>query len=74
METIQLDLPSFFASYLINGDSSGLNDQEIQEIDSFLEKKGVGHCMSMSDETWFSWRNDMNTVGNDVATFTFAVS
>jgi len=74
METIQLDLPSFFAGYLINGDSSGLNEQEIQEIDSFLEKEGVGHCMSMSDETWFSWRNDMNTVGNDVATFTFAVS
>lgn len=64
-------LPARWASYLINGDDSGLEDPEIAEIDSFCE--GLGPCVNVSDENEFSWTNDANDVGGAVATFTFSL-
>ena len=33
----EIDLPVYSASYLINGDASGLEDDDIKEIDSYME-------------------------------------
>lgn len=62
-------LPEWWACYLINGDASGLEDSEIAEIDSFCE--GLGSCVDVSEEPYFSWENDANGLGGDVAEFTF---
>lgn len=63
-------LPSYWACALINGDS-GLEDDEIKEIDNFC--KGLGPCIEASDENEFSWTNDANDLGGAVATFTFQI-
>lgn len=62
-------LPSWWASYLINSDASGLEDSELAEIDDFC--KGLGPCVDVSEEPYFSWHNDANAMGGDVAEFTF---
>ena len=37
-KTYEVKLPDYSLSYLINGDSSGLNQDDIQNIDSYMEK------------------------------------
>lgn len=38
IEIIRYRLPIYWACALINGDYSGLSEEEIQEIDAFLKK------------------------------------
>ena len=38
IEIIRYRLPIYWACALINGDYSGLSEEEIQEIDAFFEK------------------------------------
>jgi len=64
-------LPVYWASALINGDDSGLEDDEIKEINAFC--KGLGPCVDVSEEEEFSWTNDANDMGGAVATFTFQI-
>jgi len=71
MKTETYVLPAYWASALINGDNSGLEDDEIKEIDNFC--KGMGPCIDVSDENEFSWTNDANGLGGSVATFTFQI-
>tara|TARA_R110002020_G_scaffold404394_1_gene614482 strand:+ start:164 stop:403 length:240 start_codon:yes stop_codon:yes gene_type:complete len=72
LETIEFTLPIYWACYLINGDASGLNDGEQEEIDAFTEKEREGKAISWADvsEPWFAHSNDANGLGGDVATFT----
>ena len=37
IDTYQEDLPDYSLSYLINGDASGLDDDDIKNIDEFME-------------------------------------
>lgn len=64
-------LPAHWASYLINNDSSGLSRQEIDEVDAWLEANNL-NLNSFVDcgESFFSWRNDANNLGGEVAEFT----
>lgn len=71
MKTVTYTLPSYWASYLINGDASGLEDAETKEIDGFCAD--LGPCLDVSDEEEFSWHNDANSLGSSVATFTFQI-
>ena len=64
-------LPVYWASALINGDDSGLEDDEIKEIAAFC--KGLGPCVDVSEEEEFSCTNDANDMGGAVATFTFQI-
>jgi hypothetical protein len=64
-------LPSHYASYLINGDATGLDDDEITTIERYVEVQGLGHCTGMGEEVWFAHRSDLGP-GGDVAVFTFA--
>lgn len=71
MKTIEYTLPDFWASYLINGDGSGLEDNEQEEIDEFLKNENLGFCLSCSDEPEFKWRNDANNLGGNCLVYVF---
>jgi hypothetical protein len=89
IETVEFVLPVYWASYLVNGDDSGITEEERAEIDSFIDgaevgaivkdgalvsAKRVAGCVEVSEESYFSWWNDAFTgLGGDVAAFTFAV-
>lgn len=64
-------LPVYWASYLINGDATGLEDGEQERIDAFLRKHDLADAIDVSEDSWFAWRNDAGTLGGDVATYTF---
>lgn len=72
MKTIEYTLPEFWTSYLINGDASGMEDNEQKEIDAFLKNENLGFCLSCSDESEFKWRNDANNLGGNCLVYTFA--
>ena len=73
MRTVTYTLPIYWASYLINGDDSGLEPGEKEEIDAFLEKEGNIEFVGVSEEYGFSHSNDANSLGGDVATYTALV-
>lgn len=79
METIEYTLPEFWASYLIYGDASGLEDNEQEKllqntIDNFLKKENLGFCLSCSEEAEFCWKNDANNIGGNCLIFTFELA
>ena len=57
----KLVLPSYFASYLVNGDVSGIEPEERRALDLVLKMAGVsaGACASCGDE-YFARRNDFS--------------
>ena len=73
-ELFTYELPVYWASYLINGDDSGLEPGERQEIDTWLAKQGLDRGDAVDcGEPYFSWNNDANGIGGDVAEFTFLI-
>lgn len=71
-ETVTYTLPAYWASYLINGDSSGINSHDEYFADKFLADRNLQPPVSCSEESWFSHRNDSdNRLGGDVLEYTF---
>lgn len=71
-ETEIYSLPVYWASYLINGDGSGLEDGEQEEIDAWLASLPCGwNCVDVSEETDFRRSNDATDLGGDCADYTF---
>jgi hypothetical protein len=71
-------LPSYWASYLINGDASGLSDDEAREVDACVDwiernEGGSVSCVDCNGEQEFERRNDWNDLGGATACFTFQV-
>jgi hypothetical protein len=66
MKTTEYTLPSYWGSYLINGDASGLSDSEEQEISEFLRVEGYPQFTSWS-EGYFATSNDASPLGGDVS-------
>jgi hypothetical protein len=64
-------LPAHFASFLVNGDASSLSMDDVDEIELFKAKRNLLSCVDCSEDSWFSWRNDLNNLGGDVMRFTF---
>ena len=60
------DLPAHWASYLINGDCSGLEPEDIELCDT--KTKDLGSCVDVSEDTFFG---QFNGLGCDLATYTF---
>lgn len=61
----------YWACALINGDYSGLSEEEIQEIDAFL-KKAEGYPVDVDLETQGFYRcNDAGTLPGECADFIF---
>jgi len=76
LTTITLLLPTPWASYLINGDASGLREGEIESIERALVEHGVtsGECYSVSEESEFRYVapwDCANELGGDFSTYTF---
>lgn len=68
-------LPAPWAPYLVNGDASSLEDDEVAVIDAWLTRVSPGHLLTCSEEPFFSWHNDGPTpnVGGDMLEYEFAV-
>jgi hypothetical protein len=58
IKTISLDLPSHWACPLINGDESGLEDEEQGQLDAWLKDNPLLSCVDVSEETFFSKYHD----------------
>lgn len=65
--------PSLWASYLLNGDGSGLSDAERAQADAWLawvDKSAPVSC----EPAGFKWRHDasqLGVLGTDCETYTF---
>lgn len=47
--------PAHWASYLVNGDASGLEPREAALADAWLAREGVRVVGVADAEAWFSW-------------------
>lgn len=72
MKLVKFTLPSFWASYLVNGDASGLDDHEIKAIDRWLDANNLSSPLGYED-VGFYWHNDgpEGHLGGDCMGFTF---
>lgn len=71
MITLEYILPTWCLGYLINGDATGLDDDELQTLQDWEKDKGF--CVGIrEDYPEFRWRNDLTGAqGNDCYTFIF---
>jgi hypothetical protein len=67
-ETVEYILPDWCAPYLINGDFSGCNDKDIQDMDEFLERENV-RIVQMNEDSGFYRTNDLNKLGDNCSTY-----
>ena len=67
-DVIIYTLPAYWASYLINGDASGLDDDEIEAVDWFLRREDSPLIVDVG-EPYFSHRNDATRLGGDVCEY-----
>lgn len=66
VEIIECLVPEFAVCYLINGDSSGLEESDIAAIDNwYIHEFGgiVGHWHMPEDYPSFCWRHDLSSYG-----------
>jgi hypothetical protein len=54
IETVIYTLPAFWACPLINGDETGLNDEEEEALQAWCKSETVGACVGVSEEEFFS--------------------
>lgn len=55
MQTSTHTLPAHWASYLVNGDATGIDDDDRADCDSFLDSNpDLGPCLSCSDDPFFT--------------------
>lgn len=52
METGVEKVPTYALGYLVNGDTTGLTEQEVSEIDSLLREQAVELVCPTSDDEW----------------------
>lgn len=69
-DVITYTLPTCFASYLMNDDSSGLEDSDIEQIDKFVQERKI-YCVGVLDNEKFTSHNDLDNFGADCSTFQF---
>jgi len=65
-KVLTVDLPSYWASYLINGDASGMSQLEFDHCN--CRTKNLGYCSGCSDESYFG---RFDGLGCDLLTYTF---
>ena len=71
-DLLEFVIPTWALPSLINADDSGLNEDDIEKLDKFVKKvvKDYGNANFMlgseSDESYFSHRNDIDSLGSDV--------
>jgi len=71
-DLLEFKIPSSYVSAIINADSSGLSDEDDEELNEFIndvvETYGNANFMlgEESDESYFDTDNDINNLGGDV--------
>ena len=81
IETETFELPVHWATALMYGDESNLDESEVESIESFIdwmeEKYGACWLLNVDDESWFSRYHDASDFGVlacEVTNFTFDVT
>lgn len=81
MQTVIRTLPSHWASALVNGDESGLENEDIEALNAFCESMiaqyGSYYCVDVSEDEQFMRWHDAEWFGVgacQVADFTFDVT
>lgn len=76
MKTVTATAPSAWAGYLINGDASGIDANDIAAAQKFVDWAGAGFPVSCED-AGFRWHFDADIftdyAGADCQTYTFLV-
>jgi len=74
IQTEEYNLPSFWASALINDDWTGLTDEDALELNAFIERVQPGPCID-SEYKGFHWIHDASpyVLACDCCAFTFQV-
>lgn len=72
-ETMELDLPTHWATYFMNGDSSGMEPEEKKEVDDWWDAniEDGWDCVDISEDHWFASYHDGGYLAADVAKYTF---
>ena len=76
VELVKLTAPSFLASYLINGDATGLEDGEAETCDAWLAANGLAaaQCVNAVDIGFTHWHDATAYTGAaDCCEYTFHV-
>ena len=68
-DVVKYTLPMYWASYLINGDATGLEDGEQEQIDAWCKSEGNPWFVDVG-EHYFARRNDATNLGGNVAEYT----
>ena len=67
-DVIIYELPSYWASYLINGDATGLEDGEQEQIDAWMGTENEPWFVDVG-QSYFRWGNDATSMGGDVSEY-----
>ncbi len=73
MNIVKLKAPSAWASYLINGDATGISTEDKEAADQWLESLGMGEPIDAED-CGFCWTHDAGNVmplGADCQEYSF---
>lgn len=73
LRVLEVVAPSHWASYFINGDSSGMESDDKMQADMFLDRQGLGSPVSC-ENAGFRWRHDAMPecpLGSDCQTYVF---
>ena len=75
-ETYTLTAPSHWASYLINDDCSGMDNDDIEACDSWVNWLGLGAPTDCADEGFVTWHDarKFSPYAADCSTYTFLVA
>lgn len=67
-------LPAYWAPYLMNGDATGYDGDEIREMRDFMKNRPyLGEALGCSENPEYKTRNDANNFGCDCLDFSFPV-
>lgn len=66
-EIFEFICPVSYLSYIFNADTENITGDEINRIEDVLS---CYSCFSASEEQFFSYRNDFNSLGADCVTLT----
>jgi len=65
-EVLTIDLPEYWAGFLINNDASNMEEEEITQC--LQAVKDLGYCVQVSDDSYFA---TYKGIGHTMATYTF---
>jgi len=69
----QTKMPAHWASYLINGDASGLTLEERSQCNAYLKAQGIADVIGCDEEAHFSWSFSLyggDAEGGDLLNYT----